>query len=230
MNVTAIIPTLNEEKTIGKVIEKSLMHVNKVLVVDGNSVDQTRTISKDCGAEVLVLRERGLGFAIKYAIESEDCDIIVIIDGDGSHESEDIPLLIDPILADRADLVIACRFTGGSDELFGLGHLIRRFGTVAIQSTVNRCLGVNLTDIQNGFRAIKLPVAKSLGLQADNFCICQEMAIRCIQKGYRVVNVPSKELPRKYGKSKLCLWREVPAFVWNVAQLLFPMSKEQRLK
>lgn len=225
MNITAVIPTYNEEKTIGTMVEESLKHVNKVLVVDGCSVDQTHAISKKSGAEVLVVQRRGLGFAIQQAIHSENSDIIVILDGDGSHKPEDIPRLIEPILKDQADLTIACRLTGGSEELFEPNHLIRRLGTTIIQSTVNRRLGVRLTDIQNGFRAIRVPVAKALRLQATNFCICQEMAIRCIQKGYSVVNVPSKELSRKYGTSKLCLWKEAPAFAWNAAHLLFPIAK-----
>jgi glycosyltransferase involved in cell wall biosynthesis len=221
MNVTAMIPTLNEENTIGRIVERTLKHVDKVLVVDGGSVDQTRAISVNSGAQVLSLRRRGLGYAIRQAITDDDSDIMVILDGDGSHIPEDIPLLVEPIQADRADLTIACRLTGGSEEFFQRNHLIRRLGSTAIQSMVNRCLGVKLTDIQNGFRAIRLPVAKALGLRSDNFCICQEMAIRCIQKGHRVVNVPSKELSREYGKSKLCLWREAPTFVGNVVQLLF---------
>lgn len=228
MNITAIIPTLNEENTIGYIIEKTKKYVNKVLVVDGGSVDQTCMISADLGADVLLLQKLGLGYAIQEAIKRENSDIIVILDGDGSHKPEDIPLLVEPIKTDKADLVIGCRITGGSEELFEYKHIIRRIGTVIIQFTVNRCLGYRLTDIQNGFRALKLPVAKKLELKANNFCICQEMAIKCLKKGYRVANIPSKELSRKYGKSKLCLWKEAPAFIWNVIYLLFFLSLKQR--
>jgi glycosyltransferase involved in cell wall biosynthesis len=221
MLVTAAIPTLNEESTIGSVVERSLEYVDKVLVVDGGSVDRTRTISADSGAQVLCLRKLGLGYAIREAIMRDNSDIMVILDGDGSHIPEDIPLLVEPIQTNRADLTIACRLTGGSEELFEPSHLMRRLGSATIQFLVNYRMGIRLTDIQNGFRAIRLPVAKALGLQSDNFCICQEMAIRCIQQGYRVVNIPSKELSRKYGRSKLCLRKEAPAFLRNVAQLLF---------
>lgn len=221
MRVTAMIPTLNEQDTIDQVVERTRKYVDKVLVVDGGSVDRTCEISAAAGAHVLSLRKRGLGYAIREAIREEDGDVMVILDGDGSHVPEDIPRLVEPLRADRADLTIACRITGGSEELFSPGHLWRRLGSSAIQVLVNRCLDVQLTDIQNGFRAIRLPVAKALGLRADNFCICQEMAIRCIRSGHRVLNVPSKELSRAYGKSKLRLWKEAPTFVWNAAELLF---------
>jgi hypothetical protein len=74
---------------------------------------------------------------------------------------------------------------------------------------------VDLTDIQNGFRAIRKEVASKLGLEADDFDIEEEMVIKALKKGYRVSEVPSHEYERKWGKSKLSTWKGWK-FVWRL--------------
>lgn len=235
MRVTAIIPTLNEEKTVGNVIKGCLNYVNDVLVIDGSSKDGTCETASSCGARVVQLRQRGVGHAFQYAIATENADVLLFIDADGSHCPTDIPRLLAPIIRGGADLVVASRVTGGSDELDSdLWHLPRALGTKWIQALVNICFHVKLTDIQNGFRAVKTTVAKELGLREQGFCIDQEMAIRCLSKGFRITNIPSHEYRRCYGKSRLCLWRVAPRCLWNLAVLLmghlFSNSTKLRLK
>lgn len=221
MRVTAVLPALNEEKTVGGVVRGCLDFVDQVLVVDGGSEDGTPHVALTSGARVLRLGRRGKGLAIQAAIRQEDADILLFVDADGSHRPQDIPHLVEPILRDEADLVIASRVTGGSDELYGrLDHLPRAVGMRLVQTLVNLCLGVGLTDIQNGFRAIKTPVARNLRLQEAGFGIDQEMAIRCLRMGYRVCNVPSHEDRRRFGKSNLCFWRVAPGVLWSAVRLL----------
>ncbi len=221
MRVTAVLPTLNEEKTVGAVVEGCLKLVDQVLVVDGGSEDGTCDVATRSGARVLRLGRRGKGLAIQAAIRQEDADILVLVDADGSHRPEDIPSLVEPILRDEADLVIASRATGGSDELDGqLDHLARAWGMRVLQALVNVRLGTELTDIQNGFRAVRTRVARALRLQERGFGIDQEVAIRCLRMGYRVSNVPSHEGRRRYGRSRMRLWRAAPGLLWKAAILL----------
>jgi len=212
---------LNEERTVYQVVQACLDYADDVLVVDGGSEDRTCEVAASNGARVACLGRRGKGLAVQYAIDTEDAEILVFIDADGSHCPADIPMLLDPIISGEAELVIACRFTGGSDELENDGgHFVRSLGTRALHALVNACLRVDLTDIQNGFRAIRTDVARDLDLREPGFCIEQEMAIKCLRKGYRVINVPSYEYRRLYGKSRLCLWRVAPRCIWNAAVLL----------
>jgi len=220
-SVAVAIPTLDEAATIGDLVSRCLRHVAAVYVVDGGSRDETVALAQAAGARVIHCRSRGLGRAIRQAIDSDLAEILVILDGDGSHHPEDIPDLLAPLLLGEADLVIADRVAGGSEELDGdWGHVPRAGGTWLLQALMNWRLGTRLNDIQNGFRAIRNPVARDLDLREDGFCICQEMAVRCLLRGYRVVNVPSYETRRRHGRSRLHLWAVWPRFVWTMARWL----------
>jgi dolichol-phosphate mannosyltransferase len=221
VRVAAIIPALDEERTIGCVIRGCLEHVDEVLVVDGGSRDRTCEVAEASGARLLRLGLRGKGLALRAGIREVDAGLLVFIDADGSHRPRDIPRLLEPILRGEADLVVGCRVTGGSDELDGqLDHLPRAIGSRVVQVCVNLCLGARLTDIQNGFRAVRAGVARSLPVRHPGFAFDQEMSIRCLRMGYRVINVPSHEDRRLYGKSRICLWRVAPGVLWNAVTLL----------
>ncbi|MDO8589605.1 MAG: glycosyltransferase family 2 protein [Armatimonadota bacterium] len=221
MRVTAIVPTLNEEKSIARVVRGCLDHADEALVIDGGSTDRTRAAAHEAGARVVSLERRGKGLATRHAIATADSEILVFIDADGSHCPKDIPALTEPIARGDADLVIGSRATGGSDELDrDHGHLLRALGSRAILMLVNAVFGTRLTDMQNGFRAVRTDVARDLGLREDGFCIEQEMVIRCLSKGYRVTNTPSHEYRRLYGKSRLRLWPFAPKCAWNLISLL----------
>jgi glycosyltransferase involved in cell wall biosynthesis len=221
VRVTAVIPTIDEEATVAEVVRGCREHVEDVVVVDGGSRDSTTRVAAAAGARVVRLERRGKGFALRHAIAHEEADALVFVDADGSHEPGDIPALVAPIAEGRADLVIASRATGGSDELGrDVGHLIRGLGSRAILAAVNRRFGVDLSDIQNGFRALRTDVARGLGLREAGFCIEQEMAVKCLGDGRRVLNVPSHEFPRRHGRSRLCLWTAWPRFAWSAAVLL----------
>ncbi len=221
MRVQAVIPALNEAKTIGPIVSKCLNYVDRVMVVDGGSSDETCRVAAAAGAHVLRLDARGKGLAMRRAILEAEADAVIFVDADGSHVPEDIPALLGPILEGCADLVIASRLTGGSDELRYRGdHFLRTAGTRFIQACANLIFRTDLTDIQNGFRAIRIPVARDIGLRETGFCIEQEMALRCLTKGYCVVNIPSHEYRRAYGSSKLNLWTFAPLCLLSFFRLV----------
>ncbi len=219
-SVTVVIASLNEAPSIGEVIDGCRRRVPDVLVVDGGSTDGTPDVAREHGARVMSVAERGKGRALQRVIAAEEADILVFVDADGSHDPDDIPRLLEPIVADEADLVVGSRMTGGSDELeHDRGHLIRAVGTHVLQFVVDLRFGVRLTDMQNGYRAIRTAVARDLGLREPRFCIEQEMVIQCLRRGYRVLNVPSHEHRRRHGRSKIRVWAEWPRYVWSVLAL-----------
>jgi len=229
-SITAVIATLNEAPSVAEVIRGTLEHVPDVLVIDGGSDDGTCEVAGECGARVVEFPERGKGRALQHTIATEDADILLFIDADGSHDPADIPRLLEPILAGEADLVIGSRITGGSDELDDdRGHLIRALGSNIIQKAINLRFGSDLTDVQNGYRAIRTSVARDLELREPRFCIEQEMAMQCLRRGYRVVNVPAHEYERTHGRSRIRVWAEWPKYVWNAISLtLRPSVRGER--
>lgn len=222
MKVSVIITAKNEEYTIGDVINNCRPFANEIIVVDGKSYDRTKEISLNSGAKVVTDHGKGKGDGIKTGIKEAAGDILVFMDADGSHEPKDIPRLIEPILRNEADMVIGSRLLGGSDEIHGtISNFMRTIGGGLITLAINYRWNVRLTDCQNGFRAIKRSVATELGLRANDFDIEEEMVMKALKKGYRVVDVPSHEYERKSGKSQLSAWKKGHKFIWRLLINLF---------
>ena len=219
--VTVVIPTRNEEGLIGEIVD-AVRPYGDVLVVDGHSTDRTREVAAAHGARVVLDGGRGKGQAIRQALTETTSDIVVFIDADGSHETTDIPKLIAPIAAGEADLVIASRGKGGSDELHGtVGQFIRYVGSQLIMLAINYRWNVRLSDSQNGFRAIRRQVGIDLDLQSNLTTIEQEMLMRALKRGYRVGEVGSHEYERRWGTSKVVVWKLWWAYVWSFWRNIF---------
>jgi dolichol-phosphate hexosyltransferase len=222
LSLTAVVCTVNEERTIGEVIGGIRPYVDKVLVMDGNSEDRTRQIAEALGARVLVDSGKGKGAAIRQSVEAVDTDAIVFIDADGSHDPADTPRLYAPVAADQADMVVGDRMAGGSDELSGtLGRVLRLVGSHVITVCINYRFGVRLNDVQNGFRVIKTDVARALKLREDGFTIEEEMVMKALKRKYRVANVASHEYHRKFGISRIKISKVWFRFGWVVIKHMF---------
>jgi glycosyltransferase involved in cell wall biosynthesis len=214
--VTVVVPTRDEEGLVGEIIDAVRPSCDEVLVVDGHSKDRTREIAAAHGARVVLDHGKGKGEALRVALEEATGDIVVFIDADGSHEPRDIPALVAPIAAGEADMVIASRGRGGSDELHGtFEQLIRYIGSQIIMLGINYRWNVRLTDSQNGFRAIRREVGRSLGLTSNLTTIEQEMIMKALKKGFRVTEIASHEYERKWGTSKVVVWKLWFAYVWS---------------
>jgi dolichol-phosphate hexosyltransferase len=216
--VTVVIPAKNEEKTIRGITKEVRPYCDEILVVSAKSAtDNTRKIVKSLGVKLLVDNGKGKGAGLRYAIRNINEGIIVFMDADGSHITKDIPKLVQPIKDGRADLVIASRMYGGSMELHGtFNKLLRLFASMCMAQIINWRYGKAITDVNNGFRAIKAKVAKKLNLKANTFDVEVEMCMRCFKMGYKVTEVPSMELERKFGHSGLSLWKASYIFLYRV--------------
>lgn len=214
--VTVVIPTRDEEGGIAEIIEAVRPYADEMLVVDGHSRDRTRDIAAAHGARVILDRGRGKGDALRLALDAAASDIVVFIDADGSHDPNDIPAMVAPIKAGQADMVIGSRGKGGSDELHGtIEQFIRYVGSQLIMLAINYRWNVRLTDSQNGFRAIRREVGQRLGLKANLTTIEQEMLMRALKLGYRVSEIPSHEYERRWGTSKVVVWKLWWAYIWS---------------
>ena len=214
--VTVVIPTRDEEGMIAEMVESVRPYADEILVVDGHSKDRTREIAAEHNARVILDHGKGKGEALRYSLTQASGDIVVFIDADGSHDPKDIPAMVAPIKAGQADLVVGSRGRGGSDELHGtLGQLVRYVGSQVIMLVINYRWGTQLTDSQNGFRAIRREVGQKLGLRSNLTTIEQEMLMRALKQGYRVSEIASHEYTRRWGTSKVVVWKLWAAYIWS---------------
>jgi glycosyltransferase involved in cell wall biosynthesis len=221
--VTAVIPARNEERNIADIIEQTRPFCDEIIVVDGHSVDRTASIAASFGDGVRVVKDnkKGKGDAVRVGAFAARYETVVFLDADGSHDPKDIPAMVAPIQKGEADLVVGSRGRGGSDELHGdVEKLLRMIGSDIILIGINSRWKQDLTDSQNGFRAIRTEVIRSLDLREDITTIEQEMTMKCLKKGFRVSEVAAHEYSRKYGESTIKLrkvwFRYVYSFLKNL--------------
>jgi dolichol-phosphate mannosyltransferase len=220
--VTVVVPARNEAENILPVLVRARPFADELLVVDGNSTDGTREIAVACGARVIRDEGLGKGDAVRQAIREAAGDILVFMDADGSHDPDDIPALVQPILDGKADHVSGSRMLGGSDELHAtIQQFVRLFGSQIITLSINYTLNVRLTDCQNGFRAIRRDVAADLGLQENITTIEQEMIIKTVRRGYRMSEVATHEYIRANGESNFRVVDVWSRYLYSLVYYLF---------
>jgi dolichol-phosphate mannosyltransferase len=221
-DVSVVIAAKQEAPSIGAVIERTRRYASAIVVVVGRSTDGTATLAEESGAQVLSDGGRGKGEALRRAIPRVRTPVTVFLDADGSHDPEDIPLLVEPILTDQADHVAASRLRGGSSELHGgFDEFMRLAGSSFITACINWRFDCQLSDSQNGFRAVRTSVLQRLDLREDTTTIEQEMTIKTLRQGWRMAEVPSHEHRRMHGTSHIRVWRDAPRYGYSLVKNLF---------
>lgn len=202
--VSIIIAAKNEGQGIKKILEQVKPYSNDIIVVDGHSNDGTKEAAENFGAKFLLDNKKGRGDAVRIGIDNAKYPVLVFFDADGSHEEKDIPNFVNPILQGKADLVLGSRRTGGSFDIdVSLTGIVRSAGCDLLVSLVNNRFKTKLTDILYSFRAIRASTAKKLNLKSNDFAIEQEVVVSCLKKHFKVLEIPSREKARGWGKSKL---------------------------
>jgi len=187
--VVACIPAFNEERTIAGVVVRTMKFVDRVVVCDDGSGDLTGEISGGLGA-VVVRHERNMGYgAALRSLFAEalrlGADVVVTLDGDGQHDPEEIPRLVERLEAVDADIVIGSRFLeGGGSEAPGW----RSAGIRLITELASN--GLEVTDAQSGFRAYSRRALESLVLTEEGMGVSTEILLKAGKKGLRVAEVP----------------------------------------
>jgi glycosyltransferase involved in cell wall biosynthesis len=199
--VTVVIPAKDEARNVAWVLRRLPPGIHEVILVDGHSVDDTVAVARAVRPDVKVCTERapGKGAAMRTGMEVAEGDIIVTIDADGSMDPRELDRYIQA--AHDVDFVKGSRFAahGGTEDM----TLVRRLGNAMLLALVNRLYGAHLTDLCYGYCAVRRSALPALDLRADGFEIETEMTVRALRAGLRVGEVPSFELPRRYGASHL---------------------------
>ncbi len=187
-DVCVLLPTLNEAETIGDVIDGFREEgFENVLVVDGDSDDETRSIAESHGARVMIQSGSGKGQAVREAVGSIDAPFVLMADGDGTYRPADAEAMLEPLSEGRAAHVIGNRF---ADMEPGAMTRLNTFGNRLINRLFSVVHGRYLSDILSGYRAFTRESFERFRLDADGFGIETELAVECVRQGVTTEVVP----------------------------------------
>ncbi len=233
MKLAYLLPAFNESKTITEVIRRlplqlSGLEVLETIVVDDGSTDGTAELARQAGAIVVSHQwNRGLGAAFQTGIDQalrRGADLVVTIDADGQFSPEDIPSLVQPIVAGQADMVTASRFLDPSKV--PTMPWVKKWGNRRVAGLVSFLSGQKIFDAACGFRVYSREALLSLNL-FSRFTYTQETLLNLIFKNFRVVEVPVIiRGEREHGQSRVAnnLWK----YAFMTANTMFRTALDYR--
>lgn len=224
VRINVVIPTLNEEKSIGEVISRCMTSLSEfdyeIIIVDG-SRDSTREIARKFGATVLEEKSSGYGAAyltgFTYVLDKGDYDsIVVMIDGDLTYAPEEIPALIKPILEGKAEMVLANRFSRITSDAMSIRN---RLGNLAISKVIGTLYGLNIHDSQTGLRAISASCLREMFLEAKGMPLATEMLVEAKKIKAAVIELPAT-YSKRVGDSKIRPFQDGYGIIWTTLRLV----------
>ena len=208
VNISIVIPALNEEEPIANVVREVIATgiPREVVVVDNGSIDQTAERARNAGARV-VSAPRGYGRACAAGVAtvSDECDVLVFLDGDGSDVPRFMQALVEPIINGTHDFVIGSRTRGKREP--GSMNAQQVFAGYLAGLLIHALYGVRYTDM-SPFRAIRPASLHTLGMREETYGWNLEMQMKAARAGLRILEVPVDHRRRKGGESKVSgtLW------------------------
>jgi glycosyltransferase involved in cell wall biosynthesis len=216
--LSVLIPVFNEKDTLLELVRRveavSLPVDKQIILVDDGSTDGTRELLKELeGRCVVVLHERnrGKGAAVRTALERATGDFAVIQDADLEYDPEDWPGLLAPLLDGRADAVYGSRFLGGPHRVLLFWHYA---GNMLFTLLTNILYDINLSDMGTCYKAVKLPLLKSIPLRSERFGIEAELTAKLCKRRVRLYEVPISYSGRTYAEGKKITWRDGFSYLW----------------
>ena len=205
--VSLVVPAMNEERNVAWVLERVPAVVDEVILVDGNSTDDTVSVARAAYPGIVVVQQegKGKGAALRTGFANARGEYIVMIDADGSMDPGEIVRYVDR-LREGCDLVKGSRYVegGGSSDI----TLLRSMGNRGLMALVNILYGARFTDLCYGFCGFRRRGLDQLRLDADGFEIETQIAVRALRTEIEIGEVPTFELPRRHGESNLNTFRD----------------------
>ena len=201
MRVDVIVPALNEAGNIFQLVQEAAAQpVERVIVVDNGSTDETDSLAAAAGAHVVVEARQGYGYACAAGVAAAGADILVFLDGDFSSLPAEMPRLLTPIRQGQADLVLGSRVLG--EILPGAMPSHQRFGNWLTAGLMRHLYTLSVTDL-GPYRAIRRDLLLKLDMQEMTFGWPTEMMVKCARLHVPILEVPVSFTPRRAGQSKV---------------------------
>jgi glycosyltransferase involved in cell wall biosynthesis len=198
--VTIVIPTLNEQEAIGKVLDELFsMGLKNLLVVDGYSSDGTLDTAKKYPISVILQQGKGKAGALKTAFKNVKTPYMIVIDGDFTYDPSCIPRFLEHM--QTYDQIIGVRNLDDKKNI----SVIHKLGNKVITKTFNALMGTNLSDVCSGMYTLKTEIAKDLDLSSTGFDVEVEISAQIASSG-TITEVPINYRQR-IGQQKLSTWK-----------------------
>ena len=214
MKISIVIPCYDEKNTIEQIVEAvraAPIESKEIIVVDDGSQDGTQELLREKISRIVdqIIYHpvnRGKGAALRTGFAAATGDIVVVQDADLEYNPEDYPLLLEPLLSGKADVVFGSRFAGGRPHrvLFFWHMAGNRFLTLLSNMFTN----LNLTDMETGYKAFRAALIKSIQIEEDRFGVEPEMIAKLARKDCRIYEVGISYSGRTYAEGKKINWKD----------------------
>ena len=235
--ISILIPCLNEERGIGAVIDNipsdflyALGYQSEVIVIDNNSTDATVDNALRRNVRVVHEKKLGKGNAIRTGFDAldKDTNYVVMLDGDNSYKSKEVPRLIEPLVSDFCDVVVGSRLGGKMRKnSFRFSNRLANWGYTFL---VRHFYQANITDVLSGYFAWKKEVIDELKphLKSDGFAIEMEMITKIVKLGYEIYSVPITYDERE-GKTKINLLKDGAKILLTFVKNFFWSARDKKM-
>lgn len=220
VRLSVVIPVYNEVATVETLLQRvrEVPLWLEVICVDDGSTDGTRDLLPALEGTLidrLILhdRNRGKGAALRTGFEHATGDVVVVQDADMEYDPHEFPLLLQPILAGKADAVYGSRFLGGPHRVLLFWHSI---GNRVLTLLSNMFTDLNLTDMETCYKMVRRELLHSLPLSANRFGIEPELTARLAQAGARIYELPISYDGRSYADGKKIGWKDGVSALWCI--------------
>ena len=222
MSLSIIIPCYNELDTVEQVVRSVIDATNpdrEIIVVDDGSTDGTRELLKQNveGKSARVIyqeKNQGKGAALRAGFAAATKDIVIIQDADLEYDPGDYPIIIEPILKDRADVVYGSRFKGNRPQR--VLYFWHRVGNGLLTFVSNMFTNLNLTDMETGYKAFRREVIQSISIEEDRFGFEPEITAKIARGNYRIYEVGIGYFGRTYAEGKKIGWKDGVWAMWCI--------------
>ena len=225
MKLSVIIPVYNEKKTLSELIcrVEAVKLEKEIIIVDDGSTDGTRDLLKKYEEQerfkvIYQSKNTGKGSALRAGFDKAEGEIIIVQDADLEYDPKEYPLLLEPILDGRADVVYGSRFLGGTHRVFFFWHYV---GNKVLTTLSNMCTNLCLTDMETGYKVFRRTVLDSFILKCNRFGFEPEFTSKVARHAFRVYEVPISYSGRGYEEGKKIDWKDGVAALWFIFRFRF---------
>jgi len=218
LRITVVIPCLNEEPAIGRVLDGLPTFVDEVIVVDNNSTDRTAEVARARGAMVVTELNRGYGRAYKRGFSVACGDIVVTLDGDHSYPVDALSYLIEAFLHSRVGFLSGSRFPTVDPEAMSLKH---RIGNRILSLVMSILFLRWVSDSQSGMWVFRREILQKMRLVSDGMAFSEEIKIEALKiHSIRFTEI-SIQYSSRLGEIKLNPWRDGFHNLWFLVKKRF---------